>query len=402
MDGVLHTQHTPGDSATTPPDCTEGGYTTHVCAVCGVTYVADHTDALGHSYISVVTEPTCTDGGFTTHTCSVCGHSYKDAETEALGHNYDSVVTEPTCTEGGFTTHTCSVCGDNYVDAETEALGHDYDSVVTEPTCTDGGFTTHTCSVCGDNYVDAETEALGHHYDGGICSGCGTLAGVAYNTATGTSYATVAEALKAAQADQTVILLADCVEKTVLIYPGITLDLGGFDLTADYAVGFDTGHIIDSVGSGRLITASRNVVLDEENAMIPVYDGTGFAFTKVGFAIRRDTAYTGEGIKIQAIASPVSMAVVELLKDGAADNNLEVAIVLTWEDDQGISSQKFVLTDEVVAEVYSSNQGNWSSYSKRFSMVITGVESVANLKANIMLTSSTNTVYGGAEPVAIN
>ena len=57
-----------------------------------------------HEYTSVVTAPTCTEAGYTTYTCSVCGDSYTADEVEALGHNY--------VLEGD--TYTCSVCGDSY------------------------------------------------------------------------------------------------------------------------------------------------------------------------------------------------------------------------------------------------------------------------------------------------
>ena len=52
---------------------------------------------VGHSYETVVTNPTCTEGGYTTHTCAICGDSYTDSETEAAGHSY---------VDG-----TCTVCG---------------------------------------------------------------------------------------------------------------------------------------------------------------------------------------------------------------------------------------------------------------------------------------------------
>ena len=45
-----------------------------------------------HSYVDVVTPPTCTDQGYTTHTCSVCGDSYVDAYISALGHDYQNGV----------------------------------------------------------------------------------------------------------------------------------------------------------------------------------------------------------------------------------------------------------------------------------------------------------------------
>jgi len=66
------------------------------CSVCGET----EGEALGHSYEAVVTAPDCENGGYTTYTCSVCGDSYVADETEALGHSYD-----------GEYDVDCNVCG---------------------------------------------------------------------------------------------------------------------------------------------------------------------------------------------------------------------------------------------------------------------------------------------------
>ena len=191
----------------TKPDCTNAGYTTYTCTVCGDSHVSDSVQANGHSYNTVVTEPDCTNAGYTTYTCTVCGDSYVADDVTAIGHSYDTVVTDPTCTSGGYTTHTCKNCGDTYVDTQTSAkghtaaeavvennvapdctnagsyesvvyctdcatqlsketvtvpaTGHSHNAVVTAPTCTEGGFTTYTCS-CGDSYVGDETSALGH------------------------------------------------------------------------------------------------------------------------------------------------------------------------------------------------------------------------------------------------
>ncbi len=41
-----------------------------------------------HSYSTVVTAPTCTEDGYTTYTCTLCGDSYIGDETPATGHNY--------------------------------------------------------------------------------------------------------------------------------------------------------------------------------------------------------------------------------------------------------------------------------------------------------------------------
>ena len=42
-----------------------------------------------HAYEAAVTAPTCTEGGYTTYTCA-CGDSYVADETDALGHSYEN------------------------------------------------------------------------------------------------------------------------------------------------------------------------------------------------------------------------------------------------------------------------------------------------------------------------
>ena len=190
------------------PTCTATGLTEgKKCSVCGVTTVEQTVvDALGHNYQATVTEPTCTAGGYTTYTCSVCNHSYVANQTEANGHTEETIpevaptctatglsagkqctvcgevtlaqvvvdalghtettipAVAPTCTATGLTAgKQCTVCGVTTV-AQTEvaALGHNYQATVTEPTCIAGGYTTYTCSVCNHSYVANQTEANGH------------------------------------------------------------------------------------------------------------------------------------------------------------------------------------------------------------------------------------------------
>ena len=151
------------------PDCTHTGLTegSH-CSVCNEVLKAQETvPATGHSYNKVVTEPTCTEKGYTTYTCSVCGDSYVADYVDALGH---TVVVDPAvapdCTHTGLTEGShCSVCNEVLKAQETvPATGHSYDKVVTAPTCTEKGYTTYTCSVCGDSYVADYVDALGHSY----------------------------------------------------------------------------------------------------------------------------------------------------------------------------------------------------------------------------------------------
>ena len=146
--------------------------THYQCSNCGGRYEEQQLGA-GHNYVSAVTDPNCTEQGYTTHTCTICGDSYVDSYVDATGHSYGewTVVTEATCTENGQERRDCGNC-DHYETRVIDAKGHNYTSVVTAPTCTEQGYTTHTCH-CGDRYVDSYVEATGHDYVDGICSACG-------------------------------------------------------------------------------------------------------------------------------------------------------------------------------------------------------------------------------------
>ena len=313
---------------------------------------------------------------------------------------YDGVVRVLTIAEDASEAKTYAVTvGAPCEHTNTEVVG------AVAVSCTEDGYTGDTkCLDCGKVIAKGEViPATGHNYEDGTCTNCGdTLLYVAQNTATEEKYTIVDEALTAAAAGQTVKLLQNCAETYVLVAPGVTLDLNGFDLTADYVVSFNGGHVVDNVGTGSLITGLENVVLDEENAMVPVFTGDAYVFTKVGFALRQDDTYQGGGIKISTMAYPVNMDVVELLKNGGADNNIQIMIRLSWDGDDGVGSQEFKFSDAVVADVYSSNQGKWNKYTKAFGMVITGFESITNLQANIVVVSGTNVQCVSGISVPIN
>ncbi len=86
-----------------------------------------------HTYDDgTVTAPTCTEGGYTTYTCTICGEEYTGNETEALGHSYDDgAVIAATCTENGSVTYTCKECGESYTET-IAAPGHTSGEAVIE------------------------------------------------------------------------------------------------------------------------------------------------------------------------------------------------------------------------------------------------------------------------------
>ena len=119
----------------------------------------------GHEYETVVTEPTCTEEGYTTRTCKLCGKMWVDNFVEPLGHSFgDWTETKaPTCTQSGEEMRECKTCGHTEY-RKIPATGHDYDAVTTLPTCEQPGYTSHTCANCGDHYEDEYVVELGHSF----------------------------------------------------------------------------------------------------------------------------------------------------------------------------------------------------------------------------------------------
>ncbi len=149
------------------PTCTEKGYTTYTCSVCGDAYVDDYVDVLGHTYGEWVidVDATCTTKGSKHKVCEVCNDTAIET-IDSLGHDegvWKNTIL-PTCIDSGLDSLHCTRCDVVLETKEIDALEHKYIVSVTEPTCIDKGYTTYKCSVCNDIYVDDYVEALGHTY----------------------------------------------------------------------------------------------------------------------------------------------------------------------------------------------------------------------------------------------
>ena len=160
LDGTyLIVNHSDGENTEVPlSEATVYGYDgntvgTHSITVLYKGFSVRFEITVSHVYTPEITEATCTEGGYTTYTCDICGDNYTSDETEALGHTEitDVEYLDPTCTEDGHTKGTvCEVCGDTVTESEViPKLGHDFEPVY------DGemSYDNH-CIVCG------HTEAL--------------------------------------------------------------------------------------------------------------------------------------------------------------------------------------------------------------------------------------------------
>ena len=156
--------------AAVAPTCTTAGLTAgEKCKDCNeIITKQESVAALGHKYNPVVTSPSCTEGGYTTYTCSVCGDSYVADQVDANGHSEKTLAAvAPTCTETGLTEgKQCTVCNTITVAQKpVEAKGHSEKTLAAvAPTCTEAGLTEgKQCTVCNTITVAQKpVEAKGH------------------------------------------------------------------------------------------------------------------------------------------------------------------------------------------------------------------------------------------------
>lgn len=107
----------------------------------------------GHVYVPEVTAPTCTEQGYTTYTCAVCGDSYVDDYTPAKGHQ----AAAKWLSDGTSHWHACTVCG-----TKLDEAGHSFAWVTDkEATATEAGSKHEECSVCGYKKAAVEIPATG-------------------------------------------------------------------------------------------------------------------------------------------------------------------------------------------------------------------------------------------------
>ncbi|MBE6143484.1 MAG: starch-binding protein, partial [Erysipelotrichaceae bacterium] len=122
VNGGSFYDYDPSKSDTEPGEGTTNFLEEGLCTVLeGKYYVV-----AAHNYSSVVTDPTCTEKGYTTHTCSVCGDSYVDNYVDALKHDWDEgeITTYPSCTETGVRTYTCKNDANHTKTEPVDPTGH--------------------------------------------------------------------------------------------------------------------------------------------------------------------------------------------------------------------------------------------------------------------------------------
>lgn len=208
----------------------------------------------------------------------------------------------------------------------------------------------------------------------------------AKNVQTGVRYTTVAQALAEAVSGQRVILLTDTSEDYVMVTPGVILDMNGYELTAEYVVGFKGSSVINGKNNadGKLIVKADHVSLDQTNAYggytyMPIYDAENgcYVFTMVSMAAHGFKAENNEYSFIPYMMDYANAYLDEA--DEIANSGVNVILRLTWEDAEGTytATQDFTYSDEfveIVIDSYGADPSNPSNYAEMYYAILSGTE----------------------------
>ena len=197
--------------------------------------------------------------------------------------------------------------------------------------------------------------------------------------------------LAAAASGATVKLTGNAAADSVVVKPGVTLDLNGYTLEADYAAFFG-----DVVG-GTLEVAKENVMLSEDNAALPVWNGSAYVF--VAAPTFQDQSVTN-GSNVKYTFLPTFDADVHgLLAAGAAASDVTVTVRLTWTAKEGgKATQRFVYSDEFVQTVVNSYNGE--KYNSAFTLLFNNAASLSGLTYEVEVVSGTGAVFAPSKTVA--
>lgn len=212
--------------------------------------------------------------------------------------------------------------------------------------------------------------------------------GFVLNVDTNVNYGSIAQALAATKDGETLKLLQDVSESMVMVNRGITLDLNGNTLDADYLVVFNGSSLVDnSTEKGLLKIDKDNISLPVNNAQMPVWNEVdGYHFIPVN--VEQKSLSTPADVLFQVKFLPgfgalegTTTVASKYLANGAENNGLQFMIRMSWEKDGTEVYQTFVFNEDLVKQVYGAG--------KAFSLKVTSIGSIESVKIQIIVVSNT-------------
>ena len=206
----------------------------------------------------------------------------------------------------------------------------------------------------------------------------------AVNTTTGKTY--LEEELQAglfeAKAGETVALVNDIELTSIMVPANVTLDLNGAKLTTGYFACF--GNVVDNSKSneGLLVVPEGCILMQKNNAQLPVKDGEGYRFIEV---LKFNKAYTTKFVFQPLVETNAH----DLLEKGKEASGVTINVRVSWKQGETTRSQDFEYKDEIVSGYINSyGQKEAGKYGQMFTLAVTNVDKYEGLTYEVVVKSA--------------
>ena len=167
------------------------------------------------------------------------------------------------------------------------------------------------------------------------------------------AYEKLEDAIAAAAAGETIVMLADAELDVLVLNSGVKLDLNGFELSADYVVAFDGNAIVDSAPGVGLVK-SAYVSLAKNNDLMPVWDEAAGGYRL--FPLKTSLMFLSQSAdKFEFLAKPLlGNKANSVFMSQAETNGLTFKVRMSWTSASGNEvHQDFTLKGEDLKTIYS-------------------------------------------------
>lgn len=215
-------------------------------------------------------------------------------------------------------------------------------------------------------------------------------------------------ALAEAASGDVITLYADVEAYGYVVIPvGVSIDLAGYSLTADYVYGSKGSSISAKANEGKLIVPEGNLILgqgvtNQGYTILPVWAPEENAYKFAKFMVYTDSnmrnlrVMESEG-KLEFQFTHVASTSIDdslLADNGCSDNKLSVIVRLEWVNEDGTAYQNFVFNDGFVKTVAAA--GN-RDYILRLNGMDALEINLDTLKVYGMITSESGAICYGNE-----
>lgn len=242
--------------------------------------------------------------------------------------------------------------------------------------------TNGICTVCA--------ASVEHNYVNGFCTVCNFERAVQAQIGQ-TEYATLADALAAAEAGNTVQLLKQAEIASLVLMEEISLDLNGCTLTVGHVAAYPGSTVIDSLGGGLLKVDKNHVMLQKDNGYLPIWSSTdsGYVLTPCKKLNAKEDNKTEDSLTYKFLPS-MGLDAYRLMAAGAQTSGVTMKVVVSWDKGSGLTgSTTFTYADGLLQTVYNSYDSEKGTFAEVFALGLSGISGKEGLTFTVYFESDT-------------